>query len=225
MTRGSRWSLLWLSVMPVLAAEAPAQKWIDVSVDQLRAGRWEARDPRTVFRQGDALRFRFRSNVPGYLYVISKGSSGQWAWLYPSVGSAAPNFVDADKDHVIPAGDGSFQVSAGPGYDTLYWILAPNAVGGGAKAPAPESTPDSSPAETSPLLPRCQDQTNLARGGCIDRNSGPRIASARGPLPGLGGEGLQSRDLRFSVKPAGARISAPGPFRQPIFYEFRLAHE
>jgi hypothetical protein len=40
--------------------------------------------PTTVFHAGDRIQFAVQSNVPGYLYIISQGSSGTWKPLFPS---------------------------------------------------------------------------------------------------------------------------------------------
>jgi len=40
--------------------------------------------PSTVFHAGDRIQFAVQSNVPGYLYIVSQGSSGTWKPLFPS---------------------------------------------------------------------------------------------------------------------------------------------
>jgi len=38
----------------------------------------------TIFHSGDRIRFAVEANAPGYLYIISQGSSGNWKTLFPS---------------------------------------------------------------------------------------------------------------------------------------------
>jgi hypothetical protein len=40
--------------------------------------------PDTVFHAGDRIRFNVETNGPGYLYIISQGSSGTWKPMFPS---------------------------------------------------------------------------------------------------------------------------------------------
>jgi hypothetical protein len=48
----------------------------------------------TVFHAGDRIRFSVESNAPGYLYIISQGSSGTWKPMFPSAE------VDDGSNHV-----------------------------------------------------------------------------------------------------------------------------
>lgn len=40
--------------------------------------------PESVFHAGDRIRFNVETNGPGYLYIISQGSSGTWKPMFPS---------------------------------------------------------------------------------------------------------------------------------------------
>ena len=40
--------------------------------------------PDTVFHAGDRIRFNVETNGPGYLYIVSQGSSGMWKPMFPS---------------------------------------------------------------------------------------------------------------------------------------------
>ena len=48
----------------------------------------------TVFHAGDRIRFSVEANAPGYLYIISQGSSGTWKPMFPSAE------VDDGSNHV-----------------------------------------------------------------------------------------------------------------------------
>lgn len=40
--------------------------------------------PDTVFHAGDRIQFNVETNGPGYLYIVSQGSSGNWRPMFPS---------------------------------------------------------------------------------------------------------------------------------------------
>ncbi len=40
--------------------------------------------PGTVFHAGDRIQFSVQTNGPGYLYIVSQGSSGTWKPMFPS---------------------------------------------------------------------------------------------------------------------------------------------
>ncbi len=48
----------------------------------------------TVFHAGDKIQLEVQANSPGYLYIISKGSSGTWKPMFPS------SEVDEGNNHV-----------------------------------------------------------------------------------------------------------------------------
>src|SRR5258708_1264030 len=48
------------------------------------SGRYDEVDPGTVFHSGDKIKVTVKANDPGYLYVISRGTSGTWVVQFPS---------------------------------------------------------------------------------------------------------------------------------------------
>lgn len=59
--------------------------------------------PDTVFHAGDRIQVSVQTNGPGYLYVITKGSSGTWQPLFPSPELAdGNNHVDGWNASVLP---------------------------------------------------------------------------------------------------------------------------
>jgi len=69
-----------------LTSSAPAGIPLGLKYAILRgAGAQPAEVPAdTVFHAGDRIQLRVETNSPGYLYVISRGSSGTWKPLFPS---------------------------------------------------------------------------------------------------------------------------------------------
>ena len=61
--------------------------------------------PDTVFHPGDRIQLSVQTNGPGYLYIISKGSSGTWKPMFPSPEVAdGNNHVDGWNPSVVPPG-------------------------------------------------------------------------------------------------------------------------
>ena len=57
----------------------------------------------TVFHAGDRIRFSVQANSPGYLYIISQGSSGAWKPMFPSREIAGgSNRVEALQSYAMP---------------------------------------------------------------------------------------------------------------------------
>jgi len=62
-------------------------------------------DPDTVFHSGDKIRLRIDVNTSGYLYIINRGSSGNWNPLFPSAKIAnGDNHVEKGIEYEIPPG-------------------------------------------------------------------------------------------------------------------------
>ena len=59
--------------------------------------------PDTVFHAGDRIQLSVQTNGPGYLYIISRGSSGTWKPMFPSPEVAdGNNHVDGWNASVLP---------------------------------------------------------------------------------------------------------------------------
>src|SRR5664279_6535430 len=92
-------------------------------VDQ-NTGKAEAVDPDRDFRKGECVRLEVESNHSGYLYVLSKQSSGGWLPLFPS--SEMPDESNvADPGQKVRAPQGyCFEISDPPGTETLFVVLS-----------------------------------------------------------------------------------------------------
>ena len=81
-------------------------------------------DADTVFRSGDKLKVTAQSNDPAHLYVISRGSSGNWKVLFPSAEvGGGDNRVAAMQSYNIPP-TGNFLFDENPGEEKLFVILS-----------------------------------------------------------------------------------------------------
>lgn len=80
----------------------------------------------TVFHNGDRIRFHLRSNRSGYLYVVTQGSSGRSAYLFPSKISES-EYIEANHDYTIPS-QASIVFDAQPGKEVIWLFLSKQAL-------------------------------------------------------------------------------------------------
>jgi hypothetical protein len=60
--------------------------------------------PNAVFHAGDKIQFSIETNAPGYLYIVSKGSSGTWMPEFPSPEiKGGDNHVEGFHTYIFPA--------------------------------------------------------------------------------------------------------------------------
>lgn len=77
----------------------------------------------TVFRAGDQIRLSVMSNEKGFLYIVQKGSSGNWSPLFPHPEiNGGDNAVLPAKTYKIPE-QGSFTMDATAGDERLFFLL------------------------------------------------------------------------------------------------------
>lgn len=61
--------------------------------------------PDTVFHAGDSIQLDIQSNSAGYLYIVNKGTSGQWNPLFPSKEVAdGNNHIEGFRTYIMPPG-------------------------------------------------------------------------------------------------------------------------
>jgi hypothetical protein len=95
-----------------------------VAVVNQSSGKAEAVDPDRDFRKGECVRLEVESNHSGYLYVLSKQSSGGWLPLFPSSEMPEESNV-ADPGQKVRAPQGyCFEISDPPGTETLFVVLS-----------------------------------------------------------------------------------------------------
>jgi hypothetical protein len=83
--------------------------------------------PDTVFHAGDKIQFKVEANGPGYLYIISQGSSGTWKPMFPSPEIVeGSNRVEALTPYTFPQGY-RFVFDQQPGDERIFIILSRNA--------------------------------------------------------------------------------------------------
>ena len=81
-------------------------------------------DTETVFRSGDRLKIQVETNAEGYLYVVARGSSGNWSVLFPaSEVENGSNRVTPFRPYLTPA-TGRFYFDGQAGEERLFLVLA-----------------------------------------------------------------------------------------------------
>jgi hypothetical protein len=209
-----------LALLIGLSLVAVAQQRLEITIEKRETGAWKIMDPGHVFQDGDQIRFRFKSNQAGFLYVVNEGTTGDQSTLFPSEEAGTDNKIDPGREYIVPATSGAFRITGPKGYDTVYWVLSPVRVGEPAKyrplPPPPE--PGKVPAN---LSPRCDDTVLKARGDCVDSRAGLQPNLVPGLVP---------REL-FFVRKGDQSIVSARPIKvalalsAPITYQFRIAHQ
>jgi Domain of unknown function (DUF4384) len=77
---------------------------------------------RSTFHSGDHVRLALRSSESGYLYLLTKGSSGRIQMLYPGAAGSS-NAVRAKQEILIPSGSW-IAFDERPGTETIYAVFS-----------------------------------------------------------------------------------------------------
>jgi hypothetical protein len=194
---------------------------MELVLERLDQDTWHAIDPGLVLAQGDRVRFKFRTNFDGYLYVMNQGTGGSYEQLFPREETGQDNRVMASREYQVPATSGAFRVAGPAGHDVVYWLVSPKRLAEG-------TAPPRTPAKSVPtLMPRCDETIMRSRGDCVDSSAGPKLVPRDVQIPQtLTAQGAtpNQRELMFLRQKNTAVISSPEPLTGPIIYEFRLAH-
>lgn len=80
---------------------------------------------RYPFRSGDGIRLHVKTSSPRYAYIVlSQGSTGKKAILYPPSGLQESNRLDAGKEYLVPP-HGVIKFDNNPGTEKLALLLTP----------------------------------------------------------------------------------------------------
>jgi len=94
-------------------------------IQQLADGSEVDVDTATTFHSGDKVKLSFESNIAGYLYVASQGSSGNWTVLFPSAQiNGGRNQIAPLEEHDVPSDGGWFRFDDNVGTENLFVFLS-----------------------------------------------------------------------------------------------------
>jgi hypothetical protein len=199
---------------------------MEILLERMNGGKWTTVDPQLIFAQNDRVRFRFRTNFDGYLYVMNRSTSGKYEQLFPREETGQDNRITAGKNYLIPATQAVFRIGGPPGQEIIYWLVSPVELSDGTQKYKPLPPPPP-PDQRLPkdMVPRCDDTIFRARGECVDSSAGPRGITQGETLPKNLAGAAQPRDLIFMRNQSTSVIASAVPLAGPIIYEFRLAHK
>src|SRR5712692_4140336 len=76
---------------------------MELVLERLDKDTWRAIDPGLVLAQGDRVRFKFRTNFDGYLYVMNQGTGGTYEQLFPREETGQDNRILNAREYQVPA--------------------------------------------------------------------------------------------------------------------------
>jgi serine/threonine protein kinase len=83
--------------------------------------------PSTTFYSGEGVKINIQAGQKGFLYILSRGSSGKVSMLYPDAQiQGGDNQIVKGEVIGIPTDGGWFKFSNEPGTETLYLVFAEN---------------------------------------------------------------------------------------------------
>jgi hypothetical protein len=195
---------------------------MEIQLERLDGSAWKTIDPGLVLQQGDRVRFRFRTNFDGFLYVMNQSMSGKYEQLFPREETGQDNRVTANKEYQVPSTSTAFRIAGPAGHEVVYWLVSPARLTEG----VPRVGTPSGEGKPLTLIPRCDDAMLRSRGDCIDTSAGPKLVPRGEQVPdNLSAAAEQGkRDLLFMRQKDTAVIASTEPLTGPVIYEFRLAH-
>lgn len=198
---------------------------LEITLERLDSGDWRSVDPASVLAQGDRVRFRFRTNFDGYLYVMNQSTSGNYEQLFPREETGQDNRVAANKEYRVPATETAFRIAGPAGYETVYWLVTPARLTDA--PPRLGAPPSASPSKPPTLIPRCDDTVMRARGDCIDHQAGLKLVPREADIPqNMAGQAHAAQsDVMLMQENRTAVIGSASPLTAPLIFEFRLAHK
>lgn len=81
-------------------------------------------DPDTTFQSGERIRFGFEPNIDGFLFVVQRGSTGQWSVLLPHPEINDGRNAVAEFEEVTIPPQGWFRFDDNPGTEQVFVYLS-----------------------------------------------------------------------------------------------------
>src|SRR4029077_2616423 len=105
---------------------------MELVLERLDRDTWRTIDPGLVLAQGDRVRFKFRTNFDGYLYVMNQSSSGTYEQLFPRDETGKENRIAASREYQVPATSAASRIAGPAGHEIVYWLVSPGRLNEGA---------------------------------------------------------------------------------------------
>src|SRR5580658_494168 len=83
--------------------QSPEIQRMEIALEKKIAAQATEVEPGHVFVTGDRIRFRFTPNFDGYLYVMSRGTSGAYSVLFPGADTGLDNHIRSAHSYLLPA--------------------------------------------------------------------------------------------------------------------------
>ncbi|HEY9791408.1 MAG TPA: caspase family protein, partial [Candidatus Obscuribacterales bacterium] len=97
---------------------------LQYSIELIRGNESYVVDSRFPFRSGDQIRFRVRPNINGYMYIVmSQGSSGASATLFPDTNYSDNNSVAEGYEYIVPS-KGTLVFDKNAGLEHVQLVLS-----------------------------------------------------------------------------------------------------
>ncbi|MBI3208236.1 MAG: DUF4384 domain-containing protein [Candidatus Solibacter usitatus] len=140
---------------------------------------WDEASPDAVFQTGDKIRVKVESNEAGHLYIVAKGSSGNWDVLFPSKKiNGGDNRVEAGEAQLLPGTNAQWTLDSKPGEERLFLVLSRKPVADldkliydlnrGKQAPEEGSAPPPAKAKAAPA-----PKQEMPKGTMLAQNISP----------------------------------------------------
>lgn len=195
--------LITLAMLPQSRVSTQGPHRMEIMLERRDNNAWHLVDPGLVLAKNDRVRFRFKTNFRGFLYVTNQSTSGTSTLLFPREDTGSQNRVEANREYMVPATQGAFRVNGPEGFDVVSWLVSP------VELTRPQAQLPGAPA--GDMKPRCDDTIFQARGECVDSGGGVKSLD-------------QSKGLIVIREKKSSVVSSPEPLKGPVVYEFRLAH-
>jgi hypothetical protein len=79
----------------------------------------------TTFHARDGIQLKVETNVPGYLYIVNKGSSGTWKPMFPAPEiESGNNHVNGFQPVTLPSPDHQMTMDQQPGTENLFIVFS-----------------------------------------------------------------------------------------------------
>ena len=94
-------------------------------IQRLESGREVEVDPETTFHAGDNVRFVFESSIEGHLYIVQRGSGGNWTVLFPHPAvNRGQHVIRPREPYTVPSTEYWFTFDDRPGDESIRVFLS-----------------------------------------------------------------------------------------------------